>query len=339
VCSSVYGHLSLTKRNHLHMQGECAICMVEAPWCDLLVLSCGHVYCNGCLAKHLQTQVSSHGVCAIACPALGCSILIDEPTILRLITDLRVLRLYQQLVADDFVAKTRLLKWCPAPDCIFAVKVSRSYATNVVCACSHRFCFGWYGSCRGRFSLWCTTLLVIYPFRSGQEPHMPLPCELVAKFLKNALYEMEADDANKTANAIGNAKTAQWIREKTKKCPQCSTTIEKNGGCKHMRCGVNSCKHDFCWTCMGPWGSHKLPFLNCPSINERGTNTQGPTQENSGAEAEHCTARLGESGRGGILDAIVARTADHLQCKAGMSWIDVQFLPAALETLLRYETR
>ena len=57
-----------------------------------------------------------------------------------------------------------------------------------------------------------------------------------------------------------------------RKCPNCKTRIQKNGGCPHMNCF--RCHHDFCWCCMGQWRNHnhwyslcpKLPFSICVNI-------------------------------------------------------------------------
>nr|CAG4709955.1 unnamed protein product [Naegleria fowleri] len=39
----------------------------------------------------------------------------------------------------------------------------------------------------------------------------------------------------------------QYLDSFTKKCPKCSTPIEKNGGCNHMTC--RACLNHFCWVC------------------------------------------------------------------------------------------
>ncbi|KDO19360.1 hypothetical protein SPRG_14880 [Saprolegnia parasitica CBS 223.65] len=38
------------------------------------------------------------------------------------------------------------------------------------------------------------------------------------------------------------------------RCPQCSTTIEKDGGCSHIKCTY--CHYDFCWRCRVKWADH-----------------------------------------------------------------------------------
>ena len=37
---------------------------------------------------------------------------------------------------------------------------------------------------------------------------------------------------------------------KLHKCPRCSSSIEKDGGCPHMSCPM--CDHSWCWTCGFP---------------------------------------------------------------------------------------
>ena len=47
---------------------------------------------------------------------------------------------------------------------------------------------------------------------------------------------------------------ALWVAANTKKCPRCSTAIEKDEGCNHMSC--RKCRYEFCWICMQDWSLH-----------------------------------------------------------------------------------
>ena len=47
---------------------------------------------------------------------------------------------YKVLLYDLFQCN-RLMKWCTAPDCNNAIKVSHVEARPVKCRCSHQFCF------------------------------------------------------------------------------------------------------------------------------------------------------------------------------------------------------
>ena len=41
----------------------------------------------------------------------------------------------------------------------------------------------------------------------------------------------------------------------TEPCPKCGAYINKNGGCKHMKC--YKCQHEFCWLCNGDFYGYK----------------------------------------------------------------------------------
>ena len=56
----------------------------------------------------------------------------------------------------------------------------------------------------------------------------------------------------------------------TRQCPnnliQCGFKIEKNGGCRHMKC--SKCNFEFCWDCGGKYQSYKHSVTgNCELLN------------------------------------------------------------------------
>ena len=107
----------------------------------------------------------------------------------------------------------RLMRWCSAPNCTNAVKVTHVEPRPVTCRCGHKFCFG-----------------------CSENWHDPVRCHLIKKWIK------KCDDDSETSN---------WISANTKECPTCNATIEKDGGCNHMICKNQACKADFCWVCLG----------------------------------------------------------------------------------------
>lgn len=63
------------------------------------------------------------------------------------------------------------------------------------------------------------------------------------------LASSEIDIVKKSSkNDESEMATQHWKNVHTRNCPVCSTPIEKNGGCNHVRCG--KCHSDFCWACM-----------------------------------------------------------------------------------------
>ena len=105
------------------------------------------------------------------------------------------------------------MRWCSAPNCTNAIKVSHVESRPVTCRCGHKFCFA-----------------------CSENWHDPVRCHLIKKWIK------KCDDDSETSN---------WISANTKECPTCNATIEKDGGCNHMICKNQACKADFCWVCLG----------------------------------------------------------------------------------------
>lgn len=92
------------------------------------------------------------------------------------------------------------MKWCPAPNCEYAIEcavATRSLdviVPTVQCACGHVFCFG------------C----------SLDGDHRPCCCPIVRRWMQKCKDDSE---------------TSNWISANTKECTKCHSTIEKNGGC------------------------------------------------------------------------------------------------------------
>lgn len=88
----------------------------------------------------------------------------------------------------------------------------------------------------------------IFCFSCGQEWHEPVNCDMLKKWLKKC-----SDDSE----------TSNWLNANTKDCPQCHTTIEKDGGCNHVTCKSAACRFEFCWTCLGAWKPHGSGWYSC----------------------------------------------------------------------------
>uniref|UniRef100_A0A1I8FF16 RBR-type E3 ubiquitin transferase n=1 Tax=Macrostomum lignano TaxID=282301 RepID=A0A1I8FF16_9PLAT len=62
----------------------------------------------------------------------------------------------------------------------------------------------------------------------------------------------------------GESMSTQWFMAKHQGVPKCHATIEKNGGCNHMKCRNATCNHEFCWVCMDDWQPpHGKEWYNC----------------------------------------------------------------------------
>lgn len=106
---------------------ECDICFMILATSQLTGLECGHRFCYQCWNEYLTTKIMEEGVGqTIACAAHNCQILVDDQTVMRLLKDARVKLKYQHLITNSFVECNRLLRWCPSPECNYAIKVSNT---------------------------------------------------------------------------------------------------------------------------------------------------------------------------------------------------------------------
>lgn len=213
-------------------------------------LECGHRFCLVCWREYLTTKIVTEGLGqSISCAAHGCDILVDDVTVTKLV-DPRVKVKYQQLITNSFVECNQLLRWCPSVDCTNAIKVSYGDARPVSCKCGHVFCFA-----------------------CGENWHDPVKCCWLKKWIK------KCDDDSETSN---------WIAANTKECPKCNVTIEKDGGCNHMVCKNQNCKHDFCWVCLGSWEPHGSSWYNCNRYDEDEAKAARDAQEKLRSSLARC---------------------------------------------------
>ncbi|EXF76347.1 IBR domain-containing protein [Colletotrichum fioriniae PJ7] len=284
----------------------CDICCEDEEGLQTFSLKCGHRYCVDCYRQYLTQKIREEGEAArIQCPAEGCGRIIDSKSLdLLVAADLN--SRYHELLNRTYVEDKEILKWCPAPDCPNAVECAIKkkdldrIVPTVACGCGHRFCFG------------CILT-----------DHQPAPCELVKRWLKKC-----ADDSE----------TANWISANTKECPKCNSTIEKNGGCNHMTC--RKCKHEFCWMCMGLWSEHGTSWYNCNRFEEKSGTDARDAQAKSRISLErylHYYNRYANHEQSAKLDKDIYHKTEkkmvQLQTASGMSWIEVQYLNQASQTL------
>ncbi|KAI9696630.1 MAG: hypothetical protein M1820_008079 [Bogoriella megaspora] len=284
----------------------CEICCEDQEELGTFAMKCGHRYCADCYRFYLAQKIKDEGEAArIKCPGDGCNKIVDSKSLDLLVAEDLKDR-YQVLLTRTYVDDKENLKWCPAPNCEYAVDCGvkarelKKIVPTVHCACGHQFCFG------------CTL-----------QDHQPAPCSLVKKWLK------KCEDDSETAN---------WISANTKECPKCNSTIEKNGGCNHMTC--RKCKNEFCWICMGVWSEHGTSWYNCNRFEEKSGSDARDAQAKSRQSLErylHYYNRYANHEQSAKLDKDIylktEKKMTQLQSSSDMSWIEVQFLAEASQVL------
>lgn len=196
----------------------CGICFDKFLIQKISSAACGHPFCNSCWKEYMISSIDDGPGCLmLQCPEPTCNAAVGQDMVDNLVSEKHKEKYHKYLIRS-YVEESRKIKWCPAPDCDFAVEFfigSESY--DVSCYCSHFFCWN------------CT-----------EDAHRPVDCETVSKWiLKN---NTESENTN-------------WILAYTKPCPKCNRAIEKNQGCMHMTCRA-PCRHEFCWLCLNPWEEH-----------------------------------------------------------------------------------
>ncbi|KAL1989872.1 hypothetical protein VTN49DRAFT_7069 [Thermomyces lanuginosus] len=284
----------------------CSICCEDGDDLETYAMRCGHRFCVDCFRQYLAHKIREEGEAArIQCPQDQCHRIVDSKSLALLVTDDLKDR-YHNLLMRTYVDDKDNLKWCPAPNCEYAIDcaVKPRELTRIVptvrCGCEHRFCFG-----------------------CALNDHQPAPCKLVKMWLK------KCEDDSETAN---------WISANTKECPKCQSTIEKNGGCNHMTC--RKCKHEFCWMCMGLWSEHGTSWYNCSRYEEKSGAEARDAQARSRAQLQrylHYYNRYANHEQSARLDKDLylktEKKMTSLQSQSGMSWIEVQFLATASQAL------
>lgn len=280
----------------------CIICCRDLPVKEMTGIACGHRFCKDCWSCYLTTKIMEEGMGhRISCAAHACEILVDDQTVMSLVTDSKVKAKYQHLITNSFVECNRLLRWCPKPECNHVVKVSYADMAPVKCSCGNLFCF-----------------------LCGENWHEPVKCDLLKKWKK------KLDDDSETSN---------WIAANTKECPKCSITIEKDGGCNHMVCKNQNCRSEFCWVCLGSWEPHGSSWYSCNRFNEDDAKAARDAQEKSRAALQrylfYCNRFMNHMQSLRFehkLYASVKEKMEEMQ-QHNMSWIEVQFLKKAVDVL------
>ncbi|KAJ5679712.1 hypothetical protein N7462_007956 [Penicillium macrosclerotiorum] len=285
---------------------SCEICCEDGDDLETYAMRCGHRFCVDCYRHYLAQKIKEEGEAArIECPGDNCHRIVDSKSLDLLVTDDLKDR-YRTLLIRTYVDDKDNLRWCPAPNCEYAVDCAikardlRRVVPTVRCACKHEFCFG------------CSL-----------NDHQPTPCALVKMWLQ------KCEDDSETAN---------WISANTKECSKCGSTIEKNGGCNHMTC--RKCKHEFCWMCMGLWSEHGTSWYNCNRYEEKSGSDARTAQAKSRASLErylHYYNRYANHEQSAKLDKDLylktEKKMSSLQSQSGLSWIEVQFLDTASQAL------
>ncbi|CAL7937505.1 unnamed protein product [Xylocopa violacea] len=199
---------------------ECPLCLAELPVEFFpIVQSCHHRSCYDCFQQYLKVEISESRV-NIACPE--CSEPLHPNDIRMILNDQTQLEKYEDFMVRRVLAVEPDARWCPAPDCSFAVIASGcASCPKLRCerpGCDSYFCY----HCKARW-------------------HPNQTCD-AARAQRTQYYE-------RSSSLSFNQSDSQH-KDDVKPCPRCQVLIVKmdDGSCNHMICAV--CGAEFCWLCM-----------------------------------------------------------------------------------------
>lgn len=290
---------------------ECSICFMDYPADEIstetLSLTCEHRFCKECWRHYLEGKILDEAESGrVQCMQEGCKRIVGEKVVFSLVGEKAADR-YRTLLDRTYVDDSPYLKWCPHPECEYAIECRdapdrklNQIIPTVKCGCEKEFCFG------------C----------AYTRDHRPLVC----KYVK--LWEKKCADDSETGN---------WLVANTKECSKCHSTIEKNGGCNHMTC--RKCRYEFCWVCLGDWHLHGTSYYQCNRYDDGADNRT--SQEKSRASLHrylHYFNRWANHEQSARLDEQLyqktERKMEEIQHTSELTWIEVQFVKRAADVLL-----
>ena len=187
----------------------CALCCHEYPFEQFERLTfCSHSYCRTCLKSYLKLEITE-GRVTLNCPQSDCPERINPCDISRILQkhpDL--ISKYEQFMVRRVLQSITDTRWCPAPDCGFAV-IASGYAScpEIQClrpGCNTSFCY----HCK---STW----------------HPNKTCEDAAR---------EKTSSKIRSGSFISLASAQQ-RDEIKQCPRCQASILKmeDGSCVSLQ--------------------------------------------------------------------------------------------------------
>ncbi|XP_008335587.1 E3 ubiquitin-protein ligase RNF19A isoform X2 [Cynoglossus semilaevis] len=203
---------------------ECPLCLLSQPRCHFPRLtSCSHRSCSDCLRQYLRIEISESRV-GIACPQ--CPETLAPLDVRAILDDQALLERFEEYHLRRFLAADPDTRWCPAPDCSYAViAYGCAECPKLSCGregCDTEFCY----HCR---QLW-------HPNQTCDQARRQRARHTSGGNDSSTLYVFNEEHG-------GDA-------EEIKPCPRCGAYIMKtnDGSCNRMNCTVCACQ--FCWLCM-----------------------------------------------------------------------------------------
>ncbi|XP_033640273.1 E3 ubiquitin-protein ligase RNF19A-like [Asterias rubens] len=217
----------VSMRNNSHLRGssskfsgtmECPLCLMDRQKDQFPdIMTCEHRSCRECLRQYLKIEITESRV-NIACPE--CAEPLHPNDIKLVLQDEMLMNKYEEFTLRRLLMMDPDCRWCPAPDCGFAV-IAAGCANCPQLACQRPGCS------------------TFFCYHCKQMWHPDQTCD--------AARQQRQGLARKSSRSYSQGSASS---DQIKPCPRCTALIIKmdDGSCNHMSCAV--CGAEFCWLCM-----------------------------------------------------------------------------------------
>lgn len=215
---------------------SCQVCFEDKMGKDCIKFNkCDHVFCNECMQGYFESLINDGNVQKLICPQENCESIAIPAQVLSLV-GIEMFNKYDSLLLRDALNNMTDIVYCPRVQCQCAVIPEDA----TLCRCP---------DCKNVFCALCR-----------QAYHGIEPCKLTNNQLKEIveLYKNGDEDIKvqlerkygerRIKNAIEESSSLNLIENTSKKCPKCTSWLQKIDGCNKMTC--SKCQCYFCWLCM-----------------------------------------------------------------------------------------
>ncbi|KAM9309687.1 E3 ubiquitin-protein ligase RNF19A-like isoform 2-T2 [Pholidichthys leucotaenia] len=213
------------------VRGAVGVELLECPLCLLRhsrenfpdIMTCQHRSCIDCLRQYLRIEISESRV-NISCPE--CTERFNPHDIRTILADPALMDKYEEFMLRRWLAADPDCRWCPAPDCGYAV-IAFGCASCPKITCGRE-------SCGTEFCYHCKQLW-----------HPNQTCDAARQQRSQSLHLRTV-----RSSSLSYSQESGPAADDIKPCPRCAAYIIKmnDGSCNHMTCAVCGC--EFCWLCM-----------------------------------------------------------------------------------------
>ncbi|RNA07733.1 E3 ubiquitin- ligase RNF14 [Brachionus plicatilis] len=214
----------------------CYVCFEDKMGKECIKFNkCEHVFCNECMRGYFGSLIKDGNVHKLTCPQEGCESQAIPAQVLSLV-GIEMYNRYDSMLLRDALNNMTDIVYCPRASCQCAVIPEDA----TLCRCP---------DCKNVFCALCR-----------QAYHGIEPCKLtnnqlkeIVEMYKNGDEEIRLQLAQKYGEkrmkkAVEDFSSVSLIETTSKKCPKCTSWLQKIDGCNKMTCF--KCQCYFCWLCM-----------------------------------------------------------------------------------------